>query len=142
MFGGDTKMSKKTDWYAIYLKRTVEDILIFDDKRTPKEIVREYNIKLKEVKELFSNSPNVKTEKYTYELLTGQRPDTTEFSKPYFIKNYTLQRLSALAEKYDEVKQMVRNYAKGRITLDYLSKFIAAFRETNIDYLLAYGGTF
>lgn len=132
----------KPDWYTLYKRKTVEDISYFDDERTVTDIENEFDIKLKEVENLFKGISGIKAEKYTYELLTGQKPDTTFMTEQTFQKNYTIQRLQGLADTYDEVKHMVRQYAKGRITLDYLEKFIEAFKETNIDYLLSYGTVF
>lgn len=50
-------------------------------------------------------------------------------------KQYVADRLEKLAENYEKVDKLLKQYQKGRISLDTLNKRIKKFKETDDSYL-------
>lgn len=57
-----------------------------------------------------------------------------DVSTETFEKEYTKSRLSSFADKYDTIKDFIRQYDNGEITLNELNEKIKRFKKENQDY--------
>ena len=64
-----------------------------------------------------------------YYVKTGE-----EVSSANFQMNYTRERLSSLANKYETVETYLEQYENGQISLQQLNKNIADFKKSNSEY--------
>lgn len=130
---------QEKDWYNYFREKSIEENKLFEGNEN-RDVGKEFDALFKRVKQTYGKlNLNLRLERLTYNFITGKKERIIAKNRKLFEKEYTIQRLQRMANKYNDVASVLALYKMDYITLDELEDYLNDFKNNDKGYLRNYG---